>query len=851
VLIHTATGGVGMAAMQIARHLGAQVFATASTGKWDVLRSLGLDNDHIASSRDLDFKEKFLNVTDSRGVDVVLNSLAHEAVDASLDLLPRGGHFLEMGKTDVRDPETVAHAHPGVRYRAFDLIEAGLDRSQQMLGELLDLFARGDLRLPPTTASDVRCSVDAFRTVREARHVGKVVLTIPKRLDPAGTILITGGTGGLGSQMARHLAREHGAQHLLLVSRRGDRAEGADQLVEELAEAGCDTRVAACDVSDQGALRDLIESIPPTRPLRGVIHAAGVLADGTLESLQAEHVDRAMRPKADAAWHLHELTTDLRLDQFVLFSSAAGALGSPGQGPYAAANAFLDALAQRRRAHSLPALSLGWGLWEQPSGMTGALPAAELTARMERMGMGSLSSERALELFDQANGAGEALVAPLRFQMAVLRSHARAGVLPPFLAALVRAPGRRVRDAHDRSLTDRLAAATDAERHELLLGLVLSQVATVLGHASPDAIAPERKVIELGLDSLGAVELRNRLARATGVRLPATLAFDHPTPAVIARYLRSKLAELTPSGHVSDANGDSPLSDAPEETLSAVVRHAQDRATMVEFIPMLMELSKFCPEFSSVSEIDAPHAAGQLSTGAKQPSLICIPSFVAGSGPHQFVRFAKTFEGVRSVSAVSLPGFGKGDRLPASWSVAIEALAKEVRRIAEDEPYALIGYSAGGAFAHAVTEKLDAEDFAPSGVVMIDSVVTVDSNATDGRLYEVFADVMCQALDHHHLPINDQTLIAMATYMRLVSEWHPNTIAAPSLLIRATQPLTDTALESDRLAAWQAASTTVEVEGDHFSIISENADTAAQATEAWLSATIRSEDPASRARARS
>ena len=242
VLVHAGAGGVGMAAIQIARHLGAEVYATASPAKWDALRELGLDDDHIASSRDLEFRDAFLAQTDGSGMDVVLDSLTGEFVDASLELLPEGGRFVEIGKADVREPEKVAADHPGVKYRAFDLVEAGPDRLGEMLAEMVELFASDTYSHPPISTWDVRKAPEAFRHMREAKHIGKIVLTVPQLTDLRGTVLITGGTGGLGALVARHLAAEHGIERLLLTSRRGPEAEGAAELVAELAELGCEAR---------------------------------------------------------------------------------------------------------------------------------------------------------------------------------------------------------------------------------------------------------------------------------------------------------------------------------------------------------------------------------------------------------------------------------------------------------------------------------------------------------------------------------------------------------------------------------------------------------------------------------
>ncbi|MFZ1154717.1 MAG: SDR family NAD(P)-dependent oxidoreductase, partial [Solirubrobacteraceae bacterium] len=392
VLVHSAAGGVGMAAVQIARHLGAEVFATASPAKWDALEAIGCEQSRVASSRDLSFKERFSSVTGDEGVDVVLNSLAGEFVDASLDLLPGGGRFIEMGKTDIRDAQELARERPGVLYRAFDLSEVSPVRVQEMLLELLGLFERGTLDRLPVRAWDVRRAPEAFRFMSQGRHVGKIVLTLPVSFQAGGTVLITGGTGQLGGLLARHLVVEHGVCDLVLTSRRGLDAPGATSLRDELTALGACVRIIECDVSNRAQISELIESIPSDRPLNGVVHAAGVLDDGTLQSLSAQQVDRVLAPKVDAAVHLHELTQHLDLDAFVLFSSAAGVLGAPGQANYAAANAFLDALAAHRRARGLAGTSMAWGWWQQTSEMTGQMGELDLV-RMKRSSIQAMSSQ--------------------------------------------------------------------------------------------------------------------------------------------------------------------------------------------------------------------------------------------------------------------------------------------------------------------------------------------------------------------------------------------------------------------------------------------------------------------------
>ncbi|MGW5640034.1 beta-ketoacyl synthase N-terminal-like domain-containing protein, partial [Streptomyces sp. NPDC003832] len=549
VLVHAGAGGVGMAAIQLARHFGATVLATASPGKWDALRGLGLSDAEIASSRDLDFREKFLATTGGAGVDLVLNSLAREYVDASLDLLPRGGRFLELGKTDIRDADEVASERTGVTYRAYSPGDGGLDRAGEILRTVVSLFEAGALEPLPVRTWDVRRAPEAFRFMSQARHVGKVVLRMPPPLDPDGTILITGGTGTLGGLLARHLVTEHGVRHLLLTSRKGLDAPGASELVSELAELGATTEVAACDAADRAQLAALLDG----RNLTGVVHAAGVLADGLVTSLTPGQLAEVWRPKAQAAANLHELTRDADLALFVLYSSASGALGGPGQANYAAANVFLDALAEHRHAQGLPAVSLAWGYWEQASGMTGHMGVRD-RARLSQGGLVPMSSEQGLHLFDRAVSLDEPALVVSPVDLGELRTLASAGGLPGLLRGLVQGPvaSRRVAASTEPGggaggLEGRLAGLSEPERERLLLDLVRSHVAAVLGHADAGSVAADRPFKDLGFDSLTAVELRNRLNTATGMRLPATLVFDHPTPTALTHHIRSQLSGLPDS----------------------------------------------------------------------------------------------------------------------------------------------------------------------------------------------------------------------------------------------------------------------------------------------------------------
>lgn len=541
LLIHAATGGVGMAAVQLARHLGVELLVTASTPKWPVLKAQGFDEDQIGNTRTTEFEAKFMATTDGRGADVVLDSLAGDMVDASLRLLPRGGRFVEMGLTDLRDPDEVAAAHPGVWYRNFVLMEAGADRLHEIMLELVRLFEAGALTTLPVTTWDVRRAPEAFRFLGSARHIGKNVLMIPSALDPEGTVLITGGTGSLGGLVARHLVARYGVRHLLLVSRRGAQADSARELSEELTAQGARVSFAACDVADPAALSAVLAGIETAHPLTAVVHTAGVIDDALFIGQTPKHIEAVFRSKADAAWNLHEATRELDLSLFVLFSSVAGVFGSPGQANYAGANAFLDALAQHRHTLGLPATSLAWGLWERATGMTEHLTAQD-RARIHREGFLPISDEEGLALLDSALTLGQATAVPAKIDVATLRKNI--DDLPATLRAVVRA-GRRTADGgsvESSKLVASLIGKSETEQERLILEIIRAHGAAVLGHDSPEAVGVDQPFMDLGFDSLSAVEFRNRLKSSTGAKLPTTVVFDYPTPGALAGYLRQQIA---------------------------------------------------------------------------------------------------------------------------------------------------------------------------------------------------------------------------------------------------------------------------------------------------------------------
>jgi NADP-dependent 3-hydroxy acid dehydrogenase YdfG len=393
---------------------------------------------------------------------------------------------------------------------------------------------------------DLAQTGDALRFMGQGRHTGKNVVRVPAPLDPAGTVLVTGAPGVLGGLTAQRLVTAHGAGRLLLASRRGPAASGAAKLAADLAEHGAHVQIAACDVADRAALTGLMGRVPAPHPLTAVIHAAGVLDDGVIGALTPERVDYVLAPKVDAAIALDELTAGLDLSAFVLFSSASATFGTPGQGNYAAANAALDALAQQRRYRGLPAVSMGWGLWEQATGMTAHL--TDIDRKRAKTAAAALTTAQGLDLFDTALVLDLPVVTAVDLDLAGLRTHARTAMVPPLWRGLIRVSASQPASAPVAdTLRRELAGLAPAEQDRLVLDVVRGQAAAVLGHASADSVHPGTAFRDLGFDSLTAIELRNRLATATRLRLPATLAFDHPTPRILATWLRAAIGDDQPA----------------------------------------------------------------------------------------------------------------------------------------------------------------------------------------------------------------------------------------------------------------------------------------------------------------
>lgn len=545
VLIHAAAGGVGMAAVQLALAAGAEVFATAGAPeKQQFVRDMGVA--HVMSSRTLDFADRIRAITGGRGVDMVLNSLSGDFITESFGVLASGGRFLEMGKIGIWDEARVRAQDPSWVYRPFDLAAVALEDPATLVAmfeQLLDEVAAGRLVPLPVTVFTMADAEQAFRFMAQARHIGKIVLSREDesrrtRFAARGVrgdahYLITGGLGALGLRVAQRLVEE-GARHLVLSGRRGA-SESAHAAIAELEAAGARVTVVEGDVAVAGDAARMVASAS-SPPLAGVVHAAGLLEDGMIADLDAARLARILAPKVAGGWNLHRATEKLDLDFFVLFSSVAAIIGNLGQGGYAAGNAFLDGLATWRRRRGLAATSLNWGPWAE-AGMAAALD----NDRFAAMGIRQLAPAQGLRTMMRLIGESprQAVVAEIDWA-AYGRAHGIGGG-SGFFAAVVGAPGAGASASAEgsaaRDILAELAAVLPAQREGVMRSYLQELARQTLGYGHGETIAPDKPLADQGFDSLMSVEMRNRLNRALGRKLAASLLFDYPTLDRIGRHL--------------------------------------------------------------------------------------------------------------------------------------------------------------------------------------------------------------------------------------------------------------------------------------------------------------------------
>jgi acyl transferase domain-containing protein/NADPH:quinone reductase-like Zn-dependent oxidoreductase/NAD(P)-dependent dehydrogenase (short-subunit alcohol dehydrogenase family)/acyl carrier protein len=567
VLVHAASGGVGLAAIQLAQQYGATVFATASTYKRATLRKMGVE--HVYDSRSTDFADQILADTGGAGVDVVLNSLTNEGfIAATVRATAQGGRFAEIAKRDIWTREQMAAARPDIDYEIIALdgcIEREPERVGNLLAELADSMASGQLAPLPVEVYPLAEAKTAFRRMQQARHIGKIVLQMPKPLQPRGdrSYLITGGLGALGLHTAAHLA-QLGAGDIVLTSRRMPDAD-AQRAIADIAERyRCRIHTLTADVGDEAQVAELLERIrAELPPLAGVAHLAGVLDDALLSQQSLERFRTTLAPKAFGAYHLHRLTKDDDLEFFVVYSSAASVIGSPGQANYATANALLDGLVAERNAQGLPATSINWGPWAKGGMATSHAARANLSAQ----GLIPLEPTAALNALDEiiAHGTGQATVIKANWQRV---AKGLGGSRPPILDHVL--PSAAAATRGDSELLRQLHEVPEAQRASFLTEYLQYEVQDFLRLAQPPAATS--RFLDLGTDSLMAVELRNRLLPQFGgaVTISATAVFDYPTIGSLAEYLAGQVPELvSPSGIESD-NVESV--GAPELTMPRIAR---------------------------------------------------------------------------------------------------------------------------------------------------------------------------------------------------------------------------------------------------------------------------------------
>lgn len=535
ILIHSAAGGVGMAAIQIAQHFQAEIYGTASLPKQEAVKDLGVN--YIYDSRTLHFYDEIKKDTKNGRVDIVLNSFTEAFVDRSLGLLKDKGRFLEIGKRDIRTEDSVHAVHPNVDYTAYDLIYLMKNEQDLISGiyqVLMPLFESGILRPLTVTSFPMNQAAEAFKFMSQAKHTGKIVLANENlreasslKLEAESTILLTGGLGGLGLAVADYLVKVHSIKHLALVGRKGP-SESALESIAALEAHGAKVRTYTVDVTDKAALAQAIKAASEVYPLKGVFHLAGILDDGLIANQDDTQFKAAMAPKVQGGWNLHELTRDLDLDLFVLFSSAASVMGSVSQSNYAAGNGFLDSLAVYRRNQGLPTHSINWGPWSS-AGLVHEL-GQEKKKRIQKQGLGLISIEQGISLMEHLvqQPANNSVVLSLNLTRFGAAVSAVSNEIPPIYKDLLDHRQLQTVKEGTQELINRLSALEADKGRKELEGLLQKVIAQILSVSDLNKIHLDKSLQEFGMDSLMAVELRNKLSAMFGKKLSVTLLFDYP-----------------------------------------------------------------------------------------------------------------------------------------------------------------------------------------------------------------------------------------------------------------------------------------------------------------------------------
>ncbi len=573
VLIHAAAGGIGQSALQIARLVGAEIYATASPPKWDFLRAQGIT--HIMNSRTLEFADQVMALTEGQGIHVALNSLNGDFIPKTLETLTPGGRFIEIGKAGIWSHDQVRQKRSDVGYYPFDLGEVGhADPSTitHLFEQLLLQFEQGQFTPLHHQSYPIPQVVDAFRLMQQGKHRGKVVITMPEMnakplVRPDASYLITGGLGALGLQAAQWLV-EQGAQSLVLTGRR-DPSPEAQHRIDEMRATGATVAVELGDIAIKQDVQRILSSV--NRPLRGILHAAGVLDDGLLQQQSWDRLIKVMAPKVEGSWYLHTLTQGNELDWFVCFSSVAALLGSTSQGSYAAANAFMDGLVHHRHVQGLSGLSINWGPWAE-GGMAASL-GSQLQERIRKTGFNFITTQVGWQALAQVlqNNASQIGIMSMDWTRFLQQSGRT-----PFLAAFGTPETDTLIQTSQPEVSEFLSqwqVTPESQQLALLIAHLRSQIARTIGLADPDHIQLRQPLFDLGLDSLLAVELRNNLQKSLGQTLRSTLLFHYPTVEDLANYL---LQELNHSGKSQEGETDPTLDQLGTVTADGDASEAYD-----------------------------------------------------------------------------------------------------------------------------------------------------------------------------------------------------------------------------------------------------------------------------------
>ncbi|WP_031498215.1 type I polyketide synthase [Streptomyces bicolor] len=670
-------------------------------------------------------------------------------------------------------------------------------------------------------------------------------------LDPEGTVLITGGTGALAASLARYLVAEQGARHLVLAGRSGRMPAWAAELPAKV-------RVVACDVSDRTAVDALVGGCRPA--LTAVFHLAGVVADGVVDGMTPQRVASVLAPKADGAWHLHEATGGLDLSAFVLYSSAAGVLGRPGQANYAAANGFLDALARHRVARGLPAQALAWGPWatEDDDGMAGRVAPHRLSGG----GVGTVTEREGIDLLDTALRTPEPVLVPIPLDP----TNAGGPTAPPVLADLLPArsawAGRPAAAAPPiqqmpiqqtpGGWRDRLAAVPAQRRETELAELIRAELAAVLGFPDAASFPTDREFTELGFDSLTAVQVRNRLSAFTRVRLAPTVVLEHPTLPALAAHVHAALrdagglprtgteAEDRSAGE-SDSEDRTAGESGPQDgtppspyRFSTVYHRVLREQGPFEAMALRHFASYALPSFSTADHARYAVAPARLAHG-DGVALAYFPDYLTSS-QRLPGGLAKQFDGERDLFLLEHPGLGTHRAVPDSVATLVRAHAGTVRDLFTGRPVVLVGYCAGGAVAHAVARHLAADGQSPAGVVLLDSHVGVlrRDDARGLALMAAAAALPDDVVDE----FDDSLLMVGGGYARVMEQWRPEPSPVPTLLLcgRPTAQMRRIDPERDWQPHWPLPHDSADVPGDHYSVVHHDAATTAAAIRGWLTA---------------